>query len=237
MRSQLGPPMNELNRVGPTHMMEWTFGTRRLGAKNLTIISYLWFLNRSHTCHPMPYQMEGIRVAERTGAYSRKFIIAMVISFIIGLLGAFWAYVHIFYREGAERGMSFFALYSGKNAFADYLQQWLAYPSGVETTSLSFMGVGMVITLLLMALKTRFLWWPLHPIAYPLAGDYRMSSMWFGIFISWLLKSTILKYGGLKAYRKAMPLFIGLILGEFMIGGFWSIVSVIFDVPVYRFWT
>lgn len=237
MRAQLGPPMNELNRVGPTHMMEWTFGTRKLGVQNLTMISYLWFLNRSHTCHPMPYQMESIRVAERTGVYKRRFLIALVVTFAVGTLSAFWAYLHIFYREGAETGMSFFALYSGKNAFADYLQQWLTYPSGTERTSLSFMGVGMMVTFFLMAMKTRFLWWPLHPIAYPLAGDYRMGSMWFGIFLSWLLKSTILKYGGLKSYRKAIPFFIGLILGEFMIGGFWNIVSVVFNVPVYRFWT
>jgi len=237
MRSQLGPPMNELNRVGPTHIMEWTFGTRRLGARNLTIISYLWFLNRSHTCHPMPYQMEGIRVVERAGVYNRRFLMAFVVAFAVGTLSAFWAYLHIFYKEGAESGMSFFALYSGRNAFADYLQQWLTYPSGTERMSLSFMGVGMVVTFFLMAMKTRFLWWPLHPIAYPLAGDYRMNSMWFGIFLSWLAKSTILKYGGLKSYRKAIPFFIGLILGEFMIGGFWNIVSVVFNVPVYRFWT
>ena len=237
MRSQLGPPMNELNRVGPTHMMEWAFGTRRLGAQNLTMISYLWFLNRSHTCHPMPYQMEGIRVAERAGFYNRRFIIAMVAASAVGVIGAFWCYLQIFYKEGAETGMSFFALYSGKNAFGDYLQQWLTYPSNTEVISLSFMGVGAAFTFVLMFMKTRFLWWSLHPIAYPLAGDYRMGSMWFGIFLSWLAKGMILKHGGLRSYRKAIPFFIGLILGEFMIGGFWNIVSVVLDVPVYRFWT
>ncbi|MFC1712346.1 DUF6785 family protein [Candidatus Poribacteria bacterium] len=237
MRSQLGPPMNELNRIGPTHVMEWTFGTRKLGAGNLTVISYLWFLNRSHTCHPMPYQMESIRVADRSGFYSRRFVVVMVAAFATGIIGAFWSYLHIFYKEGAESGMSFFALYSGKNAFGDHLQPWLAYPSNTDGISLSFMGVGAGFTFALMFLKTRFLWWSLHPIAYPLAGDYRMNSMWFGIFLSWLAKSIILKYGGLKSYRKAIPFFIGLILGEFMIGGGWSIVSVVFDVPVYRFWT
>ena len=185
----------------------------------------------------MPYQMEGIRVVERSGVYNRRFLIAFIATFAVGTLSAFWAYLHIFYREGAETGMSFFALYSGRNAFGDYLQMWLTYPSGTEGVSLSFMGVGMMVTFFLMVMKTRFLWWPLHPIAYPLAGDYRMNSMWFGIFLSWLAKSTILKYGGLKSYRKAIPFFIGLILGEFMIGGFWNIVSVVANVPVYRFWT
>jgi len=40
----------------------------------------------------------------------------------------------------------------------------------------------------------------------------------------------------LKSYRNALPFFIGLILGEFMIGGSWSIIGIIFGVPVYVFW-
>lgn len=93
----------------------------------------------------------------------------------------------------------------------------------------------MAFTLLLAAMKRRFLWWPLHPIAYPLGLSWTMNWLWFPLFISWAAKWLILKYGGLKAHRQARPFFIGLILGEYVVGSILSIVSLIFDVPTYVF--
>lgn len=39
------------------------------------------------------------------------------------------------------------------------------------------------------------------------------------------LKSVLLKYGGLKAYRAFIPLFYGSILGQFVAGRIWLIVD------------
>ena len=54
-------------------------------------------------------------------------------------------------------------------------------------------------------------------------------------FVAWLVKWMILKHGGLKAHRRALPLFFGLILGEYAIGGFWALFGVIFKTPTYNF--
>jgi hypothetical protein len=53
--------------------------------------------------------------------------------------------------------------------------------------------------------------------------------------VAWLVKWLILKYGGVKAYRKAVPFFFGIILGEFVVGGFWAILSIIVKKPIYTF--
>ena len=43
---------------------------------------------------------------------------------------------------------------------------------------------------------------------------------WFGMFLAWLFKLLILRYGGIVLYRRMLPLFIGLILGTSVgIGG------------------
>ena len=160
----------------------------------------------------------------------------MVIAAAVGILAAFWAYLHLFYREGAASKLSWYALGSGHWSFGRNLQPWLTNPSLTDGANISFMGIGMAFTLFLMAMRTRFLWWNIHPIAYPLARDVNMNRMWFAIFISWAAKSIILKYGSLKTYRKAISFFIGLILGEFMVGSSWNIIGMIFDVPVYKFW-
>jgi len=49
-----------------------------------------------------------------------------------------------------------------------------------------------------------------------------MGWLWSSIFTSWLLKWIILKQGGFKAYRRAIPFFFGLILGDYLVGGTWE---------------
>ena len=78
--------------------------------------------------------------------------------------------------------------------------------------------------------------WSLHPVAYPLANSFTLTWIWFSIFLSWLAKWSILRLGGLKSYRKALPFFLGLILGEFITGGLWSIIGIVIGMPVYVFW-
>jgi hypothetical protein len=43
--------------------------------------------------------------------------------------------------------------------------------------------------------------------------------------IAWLAKVFTLRYGGLKAYRGALPFFLGLILGDFLAGGLWTLIG------------
>jgi len=46
----------------------------------------------------------------------------------------------------------------------------------------------------------------------------------------------VLKYGGARAYSKAVKVAIGLILGGFVVGGLWNVLGFIFNVPTYSFW-
>ena len=51
--------------------------------------------------------------------------------------------------------------------------------------------------------------------------------IWFSVFLGWLIKSLILKYGGVKLYRAVRPFFFGLILGHIGCFGFWIIIDFI----------
>ena len=66
------------------------------------------------------------------------------------------------------------------------------------------------------------------------AGE-QMGWYWFSIFVSWLLKWILFRMGGLKVYRKAMPFFTGLVLGEFMVGAIWTLIGIALERPMYRF--
>jgi hypothetical protein len=63
-----------------------------------------------------------------------------------------------------------------------------------------------------------------------------MGYMWFPILIAWLLKRVILRGGGLQGYRTAVPFFLGLVLGEFVVGSIWNILGIVFQFEIYKFW-
>jgi hypothetical protein len=87
-----------------------------------------------------------------------------------------------------------------------------------------------------MVLRRRFVWWPFHPAGYALSlSRWNTSWYWFSIFVSWLLKWILFRMGGLKVYRKAMPFFTGLVLGEFMVGAIWTLIGIALERPMYRF--
>lgn len=101
-------------------------------------------------------------------------------------------------------------------------------PTHTNWPNIAFIGVGGVVMFFLFLMRQTFFWWPLHPVGYVSApGEWPMNNLWFSIFLGWLVKSLILKYGGLGAYRKAKPALLGLVLGDCIIGGVWSIVAMI----------
>jgi hypothetical protein len=53
--------------------------------------------------------------------------------------------------------------------------------------------------------------------------------MWLPVCLTWLLKGVLLRYGGLRAYRRALPFFLGLILGEFSAGFLRTVVDLAFN--------
>lgn len=69
----------------------------------------------------------------------------------------------------------------------------------------------------LMLMRSRFMWWPLHPLGFPFAVADSTQGIWFSIFIGWLFKVLILKYGGIKLFKRLKPIFIGLIVGSLII--------------------
>jgi len=228
LRAELGPPVNELYNMGPDQMLPKIFGARMLGTSNLTIFAMFWGFNRAHRCNPMPYQLEAFKLADESKTSPKRMTIAILLAMFLGIWVAFWGFLDVYYRQGFGGGFAW-------EAYTN-LERWLFYMPPRDNAAIGFMGGGFSLVMILSFLRRRLLWWSLHPVAYPLASSWTMNWMWFPIFISWLIKRVLLKQGGISAYRKATPMFFGLILGEYFVGGIWNIYGVLWHRYIYTFW-
>lgn len=90
-----------------------------------------------------------------------------------------------------------------------------------------FFALGAILSGTLAILRLRYVAWPLHPIGLLLCGSYAVQAGWFSIFLGWLAKALIVRFGGIHLYRLARFFFIGLIVGETSAAAFWLFISVL----------
>ena len=96
-------------------------------------------------------------------------------------------------------------------------------------------SVGFVTMLLLMLKGTKPFWWPFHRAGYAVSSSWSMNDFWVSVVLSFLAMWIILKTGGIKAHRQAIPFFLGLIFGESIVRSIWSIIGVCMHRPMDLF--
>jgi hypothetical protein len=92
-----------------------------------------------------------------------------------------------------------------------------------------FSGIGALVMLILVACYHRFYWWPIHPIGYLTAYSSSMRILWFSFFVGWLCNAVCMRYGGVVLFKKLRFFFIGLIIGDLLMGGTWAIIGLFSD--------
>ncbi|MBM3214098.1 hypothetical protein FJZ36_04205 [Candidatus Poribacteria bacterium] len=229
MRAESGAPAHDLHFMGPDYTLTALFGSRFLGKDNVTAFSLFFFMGRAHRSHVMPHQLEGFKLAERVQMRSAPLVVAMVAAILVGGLASFWAYLHDVYIYGSGGGF-------GWEPF-NRLQERLVTPTGPNVPEISFTLAGMGFAFLLMYLRRALVWWPFHAVGYAVSGadDWCMNFIWPSLIISTVLKWIILKYSGFRLYRKLIPFFLGLVLGEFVTGSLWSIYGISQGVRIFPF--
>jgi hypothetical protein len=219
LRAELGLPSIELYQRGADDILIRSFGTNTFAKGELSAFSLFFFLNRTHRQFPMMHQFDQLRVGKVARVEMRKFAGALLLATALGTVCAFWALVHVLYRTGLASGhMTGPAGWAFGNDPWNRLAGWMSSPQPPQVGSALAYGFGFGMTVLLSSLRTRFLWWPFHPAGFVVGASFSLMRLWLPLFTSWLLKTLILRYGGLTGYRRALPFFFGLVVGEFTAG-------------------
>jgi hypothetical protein len=235
IRAESGVPEHDLHLVSPQDSLVSLLGTRAFGPRNLAGLSlFVWFSRRKRN-YLMPHQLEGFKIAERRGFSNRSVLWLLLFSTFVGILAAFAIFPHTLYRYGAEAradGMRSV----GWDTF-NRLSSWLQYPRPPDWISNGFLFGGVLFTFALTFLRHKFLWWPFHPAGYALANGFGIDDYWFTIFFASSIKWVVLRQGGARAYRRSLPFFFGLIVGDYILACAWALLGVILNRPMYTIWS
>ena len=235
MHAEFGPPAHDLHRMGPEVVLTEMFGTRSFGAADLTGLSWFWWFNRAYRSMPIAYQLDGMKIGQRTGTSQRYMAVAIAVASVAAVISGFWIYLYFGYQRGASAGMAGHVVYFGFEAFGQRQQAWIHNLTKPDIPATLAIGWGMAVTYFLYIMKLRVGWWPLHPLGFAISTSYSIGTLWCPLFIAWAAKSLTFKFGGLKAYRTALDFFLGLLLGDFIMGCIWPMIGWIIKAPTYSF--
>ena len=203
-----------------------SIGARPLGPAGLTgmALTYVW--SADIRTFVMASCANGMKVIDGSAKRMRPLFWAMMLSIVVCAVASIWMLLRISYIHGGISGNRWF-YGGGAKAPYNYIISQIVNPSEANMLGWYIKGIGAGIMGVLMFLRQRFLWWPLHPIGFAIGPIWMMDQMWFTVFLAWLIKLSILRYGGLKLYRSLLPLFLGLIMGQFVCNGTWLIIDFI----------
>ncbi len=235
MHAEFGPPAHDLHWMDPDIILLGAFGGAAFTPGQLTGMSWVFWFNRAYRSIPIAYQLDGLKLADRTGTPQRYMGIAIGVASVVAVISGFWIFLHFGYTRGASVGMAGHVPYFGAEAYVSRLNNWLVNPQKADIPATLAIGWGMAFAYLLYFMKLRAGWWPFHPLGFAISTSYSIGTLWLPMFIAWLAKLLSLRYGGMKMYRIVMDFFIGLLLGDFIVGCLWPVVGWILHVPTYSF--
>ncbi|MYD63629.1 MAG: hypothetical protein F4W91_21535 [Gemmatimonadetes bacterium] len=140
------------------------------------------------------------------------------LAFTAGLLASFIFIIYLAYAHGGQNLHT--APFSGRSnsasvrLYSNMTNHILNEQKTVfDPYKMAVWFIGIFEALVLIGLRSRLSWWPLHPIGLAFQNTSGPRIYSFSIFLTWAAKSLFLRIGGIALYRRAAPYFIGLPVG------------------------
>lgn len=235
IRAEMGLPTHELERLGPTVMQGNILGPRLLGVQNLTSLSLFFSFTRGLRNIPFPLQLEGLYLAQNTGASGRRLLLATLAMIPFAVALSFVMTLALGYHHGLGVNWARWMPWSCQEAW-NQLADWLNRNEGFHLGRVLASLVGFGVYFGMMLLRTRWMSWPLHPAGFALSTTWYMAHMWFPMCLAWLLKTLTLRYAGGKAMRALRAAAFGLILSDVITGSLWILYGLFTGTKTYSFW-
>lgn len=208
----------------PVDMIRMFTPLQSMGARNMSALSLTdSVFMRDQRGNLLGAFLDTLKMGDAVRLNRRSLLIALVCAICVALVAGGALAIIMPYRIGAV-GMYWYVYQGTPNWVAGDYATTLAGTPKFDARLLPFFTSGAALTLVCAVMRARFLWWPLAPLGIAMSGVWTLNVFWFSIFLAWLIKTTIMRYGGMKVFRSARPIFLGLILGDFSQAVIWTVI-------------
>ncbi|MEE2833689.1 MAG: DUF6785 family protein [Candidatus Latescibacterota bacterium] len=199
-------------------------GSVVLGSSGLVGLAYTHVWAADIRTFVMASCAHSLKLSEHMGRNVRPLFWVLLLAILISLVGSICTILHLAYEYGGINLNGWF-FGGGARAPFDFIADKMKTPTdpSLEGWVNTLLGGGFMA--LLMIARHHLLWWPLHPVGYAVSMVWLMDQLWFSIFLAWLFKLVIIKYGGPRFYQLARPFFLGLIAGQFVTAALWLFID------------
>lgn len=217
----------------PLDVITQFIGTRAIGPKGLTVLMYQEkIFMTTFLDYLMPSVLDGFKLSDSAKMNRRSLLGALCLTVILSILFASVTLIFIGYRYGGLNAGHFYGWSTTLEFFR--LQNILNKPVEASMKGVMNLSFGALTVVFLSLMRQRFWWWPFHPLGFVMGATYPMVLLWFSVLLGWLMKWATLRFGGISRYNKLRPIFLGMVLGEYLSGSIWLIVSAISGRIGYR---
>ncbi len=202
----------------------YTFGSNYLGPSGLTSLGLTFPWAGDIRTMVMTSTANGLKLSTQFRINTIKLFWAIIGAIIITLISSSWCILLLGYKYG---GINLYSWqFSGlSNCAMSWVKSIIKYPVGFGKLQSGFFALGGFLMFLLILARNHFLWWPISPVGLAVGLPYPVYKTWFSVFIAWIIKSLVMKYGGIRVYNKSKEFFLGLVLGSFVTAGIWIIIG------------
>jgi len=188
-------------------------GTAPLGSQGLGGLGMSFVWAGDIQLFVMGTLAQATKVASEARRRARGLFWILALALIVSLLACYGSYLYFGYRGGMANGYGWYFVNSPRYHWG-WIADCIMYGREPHWGRTAFLGVGAGVTAALSWAQLRFAGWPLHPIGLAIAMTNTVWIDWFSIFLAWLFKKLILRYGGPAVYRRSTLFFLGLIVGS-----------------------
>jgi hypothetical protein len=204
-----------------------------LGATPLRVQTHVMYayMNGVYMSDPynlvMPQMMNGFKLIRRERINGRVFTAVAALAVVVMLAAGVPAMLKMIYSNGGTK-LADWPFSSWPRGGMSDVDASLRNPEAPDNWLRLAVGVGGCVMLALSWFQLNVIWWPVSPIGYIMASSWAMDNiLWGAALVGWLIVSTSKRFGGLPLYRRLHPAFIGLVIGSYVGGGVFGLLTTI----------
>jgi len=222
--SEAGLLMTETSFL-PEHLISLVYPLPNLGAQNLAMfgLTNIIFVRDMRGVMLTPL-MDGQKLTKELGLRPRMLLFPVALAFLVSFVVAAAFFLYLSYTKG-NTALYGYPMGNARNMFNRAAGHIGGGTPAAGAAEYGGFVVGLVFTSFLVWARGTWTWFPLHPLGYAIAPTWAMLTFWFPFLCAWIIKSLVLRFGGIDTYRRLAPFMLGMVFGEFMSAVFWSVMN------------